>query len=109
MKSSRHHTKTGVACIALVAAAAMAIGITHVARRHQAVRAGYELSKTTSELRKLQEENRRLRLEKSVLTNPQRIERLAIALGMRHPEAGQVRVVRPQRHAARTKPKRSRK
>jgi cell division protein FtsL len=101
MTERASHVKTAIVCIAVIGAAAMAVGITHVSRRHEAVRAGYELSKATTELRRVQEENRRLRLEQSVLTNPKRIERLARALGMKHPHSGQVRVVRPQRHASR--------
>jgi cell division protein FtsL len=67
--------------------------LRHVAQRRQLVGLGYELSAATAELRRLDEEARRLRLEKSVLTSPARIERMAAGLGMVRPALDQVRVV----------------
>jgi cell division protein FtsL len=77
----------------LVAAALIALGTLRVNRQHQLVRLGYELSEATAELRQKREENRRLRLELSVLTAPERIERLAEDMGLRPPAAGQVRAL----------------
>jgi len=77
----------------ILAAVATALGVGHVARRQSVIRLGYELSDAVTELRRLEEENRRLRLERSVLTNPARIERLAFAMGMARPVPGQIRVV----------------
>jgi cell division protein FtsL len=57
------------------------------------VRLGNELSAATVELRRHDDQPRRLRLEKSVLTSPARIERLAAALGMVRPAREQIRVV----------------
>ncbi len=82
----------GMAVFALVL---LTLGIAHVARRQQVIRLGYELSKATEELSRREEENRRLRLEKATLTNPDRIRRLAESLGMTQPGPAQIRVVKP--------------
>jgi cell division protein FtsL len=81
------------ALIALAAAIALVL-VVHVAHRQQVIRLGYELSEASRALRAAQEDNRRLRLEQSVLTSPERIERLARAMGMVRPSAEQIRVVR---------------
>lgn len=104
MKRETQHTeptappnqKVAVACMMIALATVIVVGVVHVNRRHVVVRKGYELTTVRAKLRKLQEDNRRLRLEKSVLTAPVRIERLAKSLGMQQPGAGQVRVVRPK-------------
>jgi cell division protein FtsL len=80
----------------------VSIALFHVWRRHHLIRVGYELSDASEELRATQEDNRRLKLERSVLTNPDRIERLATAMGMRRPEPTQIRIVRPGEMAAAT-------
>jgi len=77
-----------------VAIAILALGITHVMRRHDAVRLGYALSRETEALRAVEQENRQLRLERAMLRHPDRIERHAQALGMARPEPAQIRVVR---------------
>ncbi len=104
MKRAIHQTapaappnqKVAVACMVIALVVVTAVGVVHVGRRHVVIRKGYELAGARAELRTLQEENRRLRLEKSVLTAPARIEGLAKSLGMQQPGAGQVRVVRPE-------------
>jgi len=87
--------RAAVVCMLIAAATATALGVSHVARRQQVIRLGYELSEAITELRQLEEENRRLRLEKSVLTNPERVELLARAMGMTQPTSGQFRVIVP--------------
>jgi cell division protein FtsL len=87
--------KIPVVCMALIAFVVVGLGVGHVSRRQEVIRLGYELSEASSELRALQEENRKLRLERSVLTNPERIRALAESLEMTQPTEGQVRVVRP--------------
>jgi cell division protein FtsL len=82
-----------VACLFLGAFAVLAMGLFRVHRRHQVIRVGYQLSERRAELRVLQEERNRLRLEESVLTNPGRIERLASSLGMIRPTPDQLRVI----------------
>lgn len=85
--------RVAVVTLLLVAAAVLALALTHVARRHEIVRLGYELSEATDELRAAQREHRRLKVERSLLRHPDRIERLARGLGMTRPEPGQIRVV----------------
>lgn len=86
--------KVTVAAMIATAVLAVLVGVAHVGRRQEIIRLGYELAKATEELAKQQEENRRLRLEKSTLTSPDRIERLAESLGMVQPRPEQIRVVR---------------
>ena len=50
-------------------------------------------SEKQDELRAAEEQNRRLRLERALLTAPERIERLAVELGMVHPEPEQIRAL----------------
>lgn len=83
----------GVAGLFILAALLTGLGVQHVSHRRDHVRLGYELSSASAELRRVSEENRRLRLEKSVLTDPDRIERLAASLGMVRPSTDQIRVV----------------
>ena len=93
--------RIAVVAMALIAALVMLLGIAHVNRRQEIVRTGYDLSRATEELARLQEENRRLRLEKSALTNPERVRRLAQALGMSRPGPTQIRVVKRRDQVAR--------
>lgn len=83
----------GMAALALVA---VLLGVAHVARHQQVIQLGYRLARATQKLADNQEENRRLRLEKSILTNPERIRRLAESLGMSQPGPEQIRVIRVQ-------------
>jgi cell division protein FtsL len=80
-------------CLVVIALVIIALAAGHVHRRREAIRLGYQLSEATAELRRAEETNRKLRLERSVLTNPERIRRLAEERGLRQPSAGQVRVV----------------
>ena len=77
----------------VVAVLATSLCVRHVSHRRAVVRVGYSLSAATAELRRVEEENRRLRLEKSVLTSPARIERLAGDMGLTRPAPEQIRVV----------------
>lgn len=90
------------ATVAVIAAALVLLcaGSYITYRRHQVVRLGYELSDALAKRRKLEEEERRLRLEASVLTNPERIERLARGMGMVKPSPEQYRDARPSALAA---------
>lgn len=90
--------RVAVVCMMMLAAVAIALGVGHVSRRQEVIKVGYELGRAMSELRAQQEENRRLRLERSVLTNPERIRKLAEARGMQQPTRGQVRLVRSARN-----------
>lgn len=86
--------KIAVAGMIVAALILMLLGIAHVSRRQEVIGLGYQLSRATEELRRQEEENRRLRLEKATLTNPERIRRLAESLGMTQPGPAQIRVVR---------------
>ena len=80
-----------VSFVALVTA-----GLAHVGLRMKVVRLGYDISELSRERRALDEEHRRLQLERSLLRDPARIERLAREkLGMRRPDPAQLRVARP--------------
>lgn len=91
---NRRRTRRVAVLMAGITALLLLFGIRHVTHRREVVRLGYQLSAATAELRRMQEDNRRLRLEKSVLTNPDRIERLAEGLGLVKPEPDQIRIIR---------------
>ena len=76
------------------AAFAMSLGIFMVAERQQNVRQGYALSQLADSVRKIGEENRKLRLERAVLTDPARIEKLARMRGMRPVTSDQLTISR---------------
>ncbi|WP_428262633.1 cell division protein FtsL [Haliangium sp.] len=86
--------KIAVAGMVVFALLVAGLGVAHVARRQEVIQLGYQLAKATDDLAREQEENRRLRLEKSILTNPARIRHLAESLGMTPPGPDQIRVVR---------------
>jgi cell division protein FtsL len=96
--------KIAVIGMAVLALVLVTLGLAHVARRQQIIRHGYELSRALEELAREQEENRRLRLEISTLTNPDRIRRLAAQLGMSQPGPDQIRVIRTRDEVARAAP-----
>ena len=81
--------------IALVVAAALitAIGVVRVARRHEVLRLGYELARTSEQVHQLREARRQLSLEHATLSSPERIRRLAARLGMRPVSPERIRVI----------------
>ncbi len=87
-------SKMAIAAMIAVAALIALIGVAQVNWRQRVIELGYQLSQATEELTRKQEENRRLRLERSVLTNPDRIATFAQTLGLGQPEPGQIRVIR---------------
>jgi cell division protein FtsL len=87
------NSRVKAVCVVLAGMCILALALFRVHRRHQVIRIGYELSEARTKLRSLQEEQNRLRLEESVLTNPGRIESLATALGMIRPTPDQLRIV----------------
>jgi len=87
------HPRLSIFVLVGLAVLGTALALRHVGHRRQVVGLGYQLSTAATELRRLDEEARRLRLEKSVLTSPARIERLALGLGMIRPTPEQIRVV----------------
>jgi cell division protein FtsL len=87
-------------CLVLIALVLIGLGATHVHQRREAIRYSYELGEAMADLREAEEANRQLRLERSVLTDPERVRRLAEARGLRQPTAGQVRIVRARPQVA---------
>lgn len=95
-----------LAAIIAVAAFIAFVAISEVKHHHQLVKLSYELSEVTAQLREAEEENRRLRLERSMLLAPDRIERLAGELGMVRPEPSQIHELSGERSAALDRPSR---
>lgn len=94
--SSSNPSVLRIALLAIVATSLAGIGVMHIHRRHQVIQLGYQLSDTNAELTKLEEESRKLTLELSMLTNPERIQALASAMGLVRPSPDQVRTMRPK-------------
>jgi cell division protein FtsL len=83
--------------IALVVIACLLVAFG-VARRHEVLQIGYQLSHEVEHVRELREAHRRLELELATLSAPDRIRRLASELGMAPVAADRIRVVTsPQR------------
>lgn len=84
--------------IALVVAASLltTAGVIRVARQHEVLRLGFELSRRTEQLGRLHEDRRRLELELATLAAPDRIRRLATQLGMAPVSPDRIRVVGPR-------------
>jgi len=91
--SSVAPVRTRAATLVLIAVAVTTLALARVARRHEVVRLGYELSRSSETLYRLREENRRLELERSTLIAPERIRDLASTLGMVPVPADQIRVI----------------
>jgi len=78
-----------------IAIAIGTLGVLRVARRHEVVKLGFELSTKTKRARKLADENRALELERSTLADPRRIRALAAAFGMSSVPPDAIRIVPP--------------
>jgi cell division protein FtsL len=89
--------------IALVTAAALvtAIGVIRVARRHEVLQLGLQLSRTSEQLARMHENHRQLELELATMTAPDRIRQLATRLGMAPVSPDRIRTVpaAPRAHA----------
>lgn len=81
--------------IAMVIAAALltAIGVIRVSRQHEVLQLGLQLSREAEHVRQLEEVRRRLELEHATLTAPDRIRRLATALGMTPVAPDRIRII----------------
>lgn len=95
MTSSAPRSGRTIAVMTLVAVLGTALAVQRVRARHEVVRLGYELSRANEDVRALREGARRLELERATLTNPERINTLAAAMGMAPAAADVIRVVRP--------------
>lgn len=87
--------------IALVTAAALvtAIGVIRVERQHEVLLLGFQLSRASEQLARMNEAHRQLELELATLTAPDRIRRLATQLGMQPVSPDRIRAVSPQARA----------
>lgn len=83
--------RVAVCAMALAAGFAAFLAIGEINRHHRLVEMSYELSGLRDELQVIENDNRRLRLERSLLLSPGRIERLATELGMVRPGPTQIR------------------
>ena len=68
-------------------------GTKVVAARQQEVQRGFEIADATSEQHRLEEELRKLRIDRAALLDPKRLEQAALADGLRVPAPDQVVVV----------------
>ena len=83
---------SAILVVALLAAAALLC----VWSRTEVMRKGYALSRTAEEIKALNAEHERLRVEAVRLKTPERIERIARQrLGMVYPDPSQVMVIKP--------------
>jgi cell division protein FtsL len=81
--------------ISLIAVAALltAIGVLRVARQHEVLRLGFELSRMSERVGRMHEARRALELELATLAAPDRIRRLATQLGMAPVPPDHIRVL----------------
>jgi cell division protein FtsL len=90
-----------VLALVVVAALIVATGVIRVARRHEVLRLGYQLSKKSEQVHELREQRRQLELEHATLSAPDRIRRLATQLGMTPVAPDKIRVIGRREVAAR--------
>ena len=91
-----------VVVLALIAAASLltAIGVIRVARQHEVLRLGFELSRASDQLGRMHEAGRQLELELATLAAPDRIRRLATQLGMTPVSPDRIRIIHEHVRAA---------
>jgi cell division protein FtsL len=92
--------RTVVIALVLVAALVTTVGVIRVARRHEVLRLGFELSRVSDSLGRMHEAQAQLELELATLTAPERIRRLAAQLGMTPVSPDRIRIVSPHVRAA---------
>jgi cell division protein FtsL len=86
--------RSTVVVLILMFASLTAAALAHTSLRLGSIRHGYTVSARMKSFRELEEENRKLRLELSLLRSPERIERIAReSLGMRRPDPSEIRLV----------------
>jgi cell division protein FtsL len=96
--------RDSVVMMVVLAALVTLLAIAQVRRRHEVVRAGYELSRQTQRLEDLRARNRALSVELATLTHPDRLRQLAEKLGMVPAQPDQIRVVQATGQLAQTEP-----
>jgi cell division protein FtsL len=90
-----------VIAMIVVACTLTSVGVIRVARQHEVLRLGYQLSRDSEKVRELREVRRRLELEHATLTAPERIRRLATQLGMTTVSPDRIRIVEARKKVAR--------
>ena len=85
--------RAAIAVLVVLACGLTTVGVVRVTRQHEVLRLGYELSRQAEQVRELREMKSRLELELATLTAPDRIRRLAIALGMTTVAPDRIRIV----------------
>lgn len=93
-------SRNAIVTMIVLAALLTTLALAQVARRHEVVRVGYELSRETQRLTTLRERHRALEVELATLTHPERLRDLATRMGMVPARPDQIRVVRPSRRVA---------
>ena len=88
-----------IAMVAL-ACALTGLGVLRVAREHEVLRLGYQLSREADHVRELREVRRRLEVEYATLSAPDRIRRLATELGMAEVAPDRIRIISAPARAA---------
>ena len=97
--------RAAIVCLVITCAALTAVGVIRVAREHEVLGLGYQLSREAAHVRELHEARRQLQLELATLSAPDRIRRLATELGMTEVAPDRIRVIDVPAHrqvAART-------
>jgi len=82
-----------IVAMVLAAIAVTSVGVVRVTREHEVLELGYRLSREAAHVRELREVRRQLELERATLTAPDRIRRLATALGMQPIAPDRIRIV----------------
>jgi cell division protein FtsL len=85
--------RTIVIALVVTASLVTAIGVVRVERHHEVLELGYRLARTSEHVREQRETRRRLELEYATSSAPDRIRRLATALGMTSVAPDRIRVV----------------
>jgi cell division protein FtsL len=85
--------RAAVIGLVLAATALTTVGVVRVAREHEVLGLGYQLSRESVKVRELREAHRQLQLELATLTAPDRIRRLATELGMTEVAPDRIRVI----------------
>ena len=85
--------RAAIVVLIVLACALTTVGVVRVSRQHEVLRLGYALSHEADHVRALKETRRRLELERATLTAPDRIRRLALALGMTTVAPDRIRIV----------------
>lgn len=90
--------RSTVVVMIVIASLVTGLGLLRVAREHEVLRLGYDLSREAQHVRDLREARRRLELEYATLSAPDRIRRLATELGMSDVAPDKIRVIDSSAH-----------